>query len=237
MRPSHLAFVLASLAISTASHALNMDVNGITVGSKFNEEVKTALQKINPAYEITNIVDEGKQIGYIAAAGNSYSPYDAFVVMGDKSGNIWFAARKQRLGEGKRIHPDVLLSSLKEKYGELSASDTSRFTAIWRYSKDTNQIPLPSVSDDPCLEQYSPSFKGIAYPAEFKPACQIAITAKASLDKDQLVDEYTVTVYDARPIHDEILHKEERERAAREQAEAERRQKAASEGQANKPNL
>lgn len=238
MRKTLLLPALAALAVSAPVHALNLDVNGVTVGTEFNDGIKDVLQKVNPAYQITDI-KEGKQIvGYIAAVGNKYDPFDAFVVMAEKDGKIWFAGRRQKLSEGKRIAPDVLLAALKEKYSDYSAYGASLYysntaQAIWRYSRDTSHIPLPAIKDDPCADQRYANFHNVPYPVRFAPGCQIAISAEWREDDDKLISHYTVTAYDARAIHEEL--RKQQEQAEIEQQKA--REKAAAEGQSNKPNL
>lgn len=236
MRKTFLLPALATLAVCAPVHALNLDVNGVTIGTEFNAGVKDVLQKVNPAYQITDVKDGEQVVGYIASAGNKRNPFDAFVVLRARDGKIWFAGRRQTLGEGKRIAQDGLLAALKEKYSDYSATET-RYSwnkqAIWRYSRDTSQIPLPSINDDPCGDQKYSNFHDVPYPVQFAPGCQIAITAEWREDDDNLISRYTVTAYDARTIHDEL-----RERQAQAEIEQQKaREKAAAEGQSNKPNL
>jgi len=219
---SLLAFV-ATQAIAA------MDIAGVQIGLPLSTQ-KAAITKANPSYQLTDIkLTTGKTAGITAIAKKDGKVIDQFVAIQNDAGIVWFVARAQELEKGARIKPEVLLNSLKDKYGTYTELSGGSGGPMWQFDRQEKIYQGQHSTQGPCYAGIgagaSTNIPGtsISVPSKFTPTCGIEIETDVHKDSaDGMVSAFTVRIVDAKRMYDELNGKataKENERKQRLEAE------------------
>ena len=224
--------------------ALAMDISGVQLGDSL-ANAKSAIANANSKFSMSPLkLTNGKEAGVIAVTAeripgrgitDAGGPSDEFVALQDESGKVWFLARSQRLVQGSRIKIDVLIASLKEKFGEPSGEIPilSGLGRKWEFDRNGKQYVGPAGKGPCATISLSDSIPGttISAPHSFSPNCGKLITATTGSVIEGMISHYTLNVIDAQSMYDQLNAREA-------QAEKERKKKLEQEkAQGTKPNI
>ena len=208
-----LALTALALSLSFAAHAAQ-DISGVEIGSDFTA-AKPLMMKANAGYQITDLTQGGKVMGYNAIFLKDGNPVDQLVVLQNASGKVWFVARGQRLTQGERIKRETLLSSLRQKYGPESAISLGSNGPHWQFDRK-GAIYKGDLSTGPCkgmvgggVDLGKVTNANINVPRSFAPTCGVNIDAPMFVDKDGMVFAFTLQLIDGKAMFDELTSKDQ----------------------------
>jgi hypothetical protein len=217
MSLSRFAFTALALSLSLSAHAAP-DVSGIEIGSAFTS-AKPLMMKANAGYQITDLTQGGKVMGYNAVAMKDGNPVDQLLVLQNESGKVWFIGRGQRLAQGERIKHATLLASLREKYGPESAISLGSNGPHWQFNR-AGALYKGDLSTGPCDGMVGGALSlgkvpnaNINVPRSFAPTCGVNIDAPMFVDNDGMVFAFTLQLIDAKAMFDELTAKDQAAKA------------------------
>lgn len=202
------------LALAPTSIFAATDISGIQLGQSF-PAVKELVKKVNPAYELNDIKwSDGKLGGLNATVKRKGYVVDQFVVLQNKAGKVWFVGRAQQLEKGARVKPDVLLDSLKEKYGPYTELSTGSGGPSWNFDRNGKLYQGPTTQG-PCygglgtgsIMPLGQNVMGvnISPPRDFTQKCGMEITSGMATDlTDGMVNSFGVRLIDSKSMYDEL---------------------------------
>lgn len=217
MSISRTALSVLALSLSFSAHAA-MDISGVEIGSAFTA-AKPLMMKANPGYQITDLTQGGKVMGYNAVFVKDGNPVDQLVVLQNESGKVWFIGRGQRLAQGERIKHATLLSSLREKYGAESAISLGSNGPHWQFNR-AGALYKGELSTGPCTGMAGNTTglgkvtnANINVPRSFAPTCGVNIDAPMFVDNDGMVFAFTLQLIDGKAMFDELTSKDQAAKA------------------------
>lgn len=213
------------------------DVSGIKVGVPLAAQ-RDAIAKINPNYQLNDIkLANGKLLGVLATARKDGTLVDHFLAVQDDDGTVWYVERGQEYAKGERIRKDVLLNSLKDKYGQEYTDVRWDYAPQWEYDRHNN---LYKGIRGPCADlenSYIGRIEGfnVSVPTSFTESCGLKIETSMSFDSEDadMVSRFVISITDPKHQYDVLSS-----RAAKEEAdEKARKQRLLESEKANKPKL
>jgi hypothetical protein len=190
------------------------DISGIAVGEDY-ATAKAAIMKINPSYKFDDIVHGSimggnqKIIGTLARIRKAGVDVDRFGIMKNNSDVVWFVTKTQRFEAGSRPQYNSIYSSLREKYGKnmdvFSVPGNSNIVVFMLqidqqgkvYSGPANQGPCHGMQEESLYDDDS-----FLKPVFFPPKCGIFIRSIMLKDNDGMVSTFSISISDAKIMHD-----------------------------------
>lgn len=192
------------------------EIGGVSLGMNINEALPI-VKKLNAAYRIEALKTFSYSFkGLVAKSGPANRvALDQMTLYVNEAGTVWLVSRSITLPDNQPLLLDTYRNALYEKYDAPNVSvverDRKSFAHyVWSYDVKGQQFAshLNGFKGDPCATpQYGmsvPVSNQVDLPNGFRNTCamNLVTTAQAKLNNQELVEQYTITMYSPSLIRD-----------------------------------